>query len=256
MQHKGIPKIFNNQLPKSIRLLWLILCVLAIFTGIAFIVYLTKQYFQYNVTTSADVFRNQTTDFPVVTICNYNVFNTPDGKTYLKNIEKEFNKLETFKTISEDFSKIKTKLRIKHAKSILYKNKTLYNNISAIRYFGSTLESMMLSCFFGTQRCSPKDFEYFFDINHGNCYRYNSGLNSLNESVSIKRLITSGDSSGLQLDLYLGQENKNDRITYSSGIYLAIHNKSFRGLLTNNGFTVPTSRETKIGEKFFKFSFV
>ena len=87
------------------------------------------------------------------------------------------------------------------------------------------------------------DFEYFFDINYGNCYKYNSGLNSSNQSVSIKQIITSGDSHGLQLDLLLGQEDKNERITYSSGVYLAIHNKSFKGFLSTIGFNIPTGRE-------------
>ena len=109
-----------------------------------------QQYLQYGVITSANVFRNQTTEYPVVTICNFNVFNTPDGKAYLNSLGIQFNNSEVFKTISEKSNRIKTKLRIKYAKSVLYKNKTLYNNISLIRNFGNTLETMMLSCYFGT----------------------------------------------------------------------------------------------------------
>jgi len=60
-------------------------------------------------------------------------------------------------------------------------------------------------------------------------------------------VISSGDTTGLQLGLYVGTINLTDKITYSSGIYLTIHNKSFRSLPTY-GYNIPTGRATNIGK--------
>jgi len=106
---------------------------------------------------------------------------------------------------------------------------------------------MMLSCYFGSKTCSADDFEYFFDISYGNCYRFNSGKNSSNQSIPLRKVISSGDTSGLQLGLYLGEQNLNSIFTYSNGLYLAIHNQSFHGILPNNGLNIPTGRVTLIG---------
>jgi hypothetical protein len=202
------------------------------------------------VVTSSESLRNVTTEFPVVTLCNLNFFVTKSGQEYLNNLENEFANSDVYKNMPRD-SKSKTKLiqlRLKYAKSALYKNQTLWKNVSWIRTFGYELKDMMLSCYFGSEPCNDTEFEYFFDINYGNCYKYNSGLNSSNKSTSILSVISSGDTTGLQLGLYVGTINLTDKITYSSGIYLAIHNKSFKSLLPTNGFNIPTGRATNIGK--------
>jgi hypothetical protein len=50
----------------------------------------------------------------------------------------------------------------------------------------------------------------------------------------------------LQLGLYLGEQDKNRSLTYSTGIYLAIHNNSFQSILPDNGLNIPTSELTSI----------
>ena len=106
---------------------------------------------------------------------------------------------------------------------------------------------MMVSCYFGSKICNENDFEYFFDISFGNCYRFNSGLSSSNQRIPLKKVISSGDKNGFQLGIYLGPQDANKNLTFSTGLYLAIHNNSFRGLLPNNGLNVPTGKVTLIG---------
>ena len=248
----GIPKILNNQLSKNVRLIWVFLFVVTTFSAVWFLIDQTNLFLQYNVLTFINENRDSKTEFPVVTLCTLNFFNTPAGKDYLNDLETEFRNTNAFKKEKRMLSKSKVKLiqlRLKYAKNALYKNKTLFNNSSLIKSFGWQLKDMMLSCYFGSEPCDSSIFEYFFDINFGNCYRFNSGLNSSypNQSLPIKLAFNSGDSSGLQLDLYVGQEDSNNTNTYSSGIHLAIHNKSFIGFLSNNGFKIPTGRDTNIG---------
>jgi len=208
------------------------------------------------VISSTKIVRDTSTEFPVITLCNSNFFNTPSGKQYLKDLdfEKSSQVFQAKKINEINRSKIKlNQLRLVYAQSTLYKNKTLLNDFDSIRLYGSELKDMMFSCYFSSEPCNYTDFEYFFDIKYGNCYKYNSGLNGSNQNVSVKQVITSGDSSGLQLGLYIGQEDKNYKITSSSGIYLAIHNKSFKGSLSSNGFNIPTGIATNIGNFNFYF---
>ena len=99
--------------------------------------------------------------------------------------------------------------------------------------------------FFFYLECNESDFEYIFDINYGNCYRFNSG-------PELKKVIASGDTSGLQLGFYLGEQDKNRLLTYSTGIYLAIHNNSFQSILPDNGLNIPTSQLTSISNILIK----
>ena len=193
--------------------------------------------------------------FPAVTFCNFNFFNTDAGKQFLNRTLTEFANSDIYTANKATFAKSKIKLyqiNLKYAKSSMYKNKTVYNNKSLLQSFGMTLQDMMLSCYFGSQTCNYTDFEYYFDVNYGNCYKFNTGLNGFNQSVPVQQVITPGDTSGLQLGLSVGQEQLTDKITYSSGIYLAIHNDSFKSLLPTNGFNLPTGRETRIGINHFK----
>jgi len=83
------------------------------------------------VVTSSESLRNVTTEFPVVTLCNLNFFVTKSGQEYLNNLENEFANSDVYKNMPRD-SKSKTKLiqlRLKYAKSALYKNQTLWNHV-------------------------------------------------------------------------------------------------------------------------------
>ena len=77
-----------------------------------------------------------------------------------------------------------------------------------------SLSQMMQYCYFGHEQCRSTDFEYFFDINYGNCYKFNSGFNSSNQSIPVSKAIGSGHTYGFQLSLNLVQEELNDTVTY------------------------------------------
>jgi hypothetical protein len=208
---------------------------------------LTFQYFAYSVITNSDILRELSTPFPTVTLCDYNMFNTEEGYEFVKRARSGFNNIFS-KSEQSNKSKIRTiQSEIKYSKSLLYQNKTLYNNFELRKNLSLTLDKMILGCYFGSKECNISDFEYFFDINFGNCYRFNSGINSENQSITQKKVISSGDNSGLQLGLYLGPQDINNNLSFSTGLYLAIHNQTFRGLLPNNGLNIPAGRITLIG---------
>jgi hypothetical protein len=228
--------------------LWLILFIL-ITSGFFYLIFkLIIQFFNYSVSTNTDTLRDFTTPFPTVTLCDYNIFSTPEGTAFVKEYSINSDEMYKKSNMSDQDLKIKKiQSEIKYAKSFLLRNKTIYNNTELRKKFSLTLDKMMVSCYFGSKICSENDFEYFFDISFGNCYRFNSGISSSNQSIPLKKVISSGDNSGFQLEIYLGSQDANSSLTYLNGLYLAIHNNSFRGLLPNNGLNIPAGRTTLIG---------
>lgn len=192
--------MFNGQSPKIIRILWLCWCFLGMLEGIWFIICLTQQYFQYSVVTAIASARSVTTALPVVTFCNFNFFNADAGKQFLNSSLTEFANLDIYTANKGMFAKSKIKLyqiRLKYAKSSLLKNNAVYSNKCFLKSLGMTLQDMMLSCYFGSQPCSFSNFEYYYDLNYGNCYKFNTGLNGFNQSVPLQQVITPGENSGL-----------------------------------------------------------
>ena len=112
----------------------------------------------------------------------------------MKGAEYASDTLKTFKySRSNLFNKSKVKdieNRLKFLRSSLIK-KDNPNKSS----FGLIYDQMILSCYFGSEPCTVTDFEYIFDANLGNCYRFNSIFNG----SKVRKVITSGDTSGLQL---------------------------------------------------------
>jgi hypothetical protein len=199
-------------------------------------------YFKYSTVTSINVYRDSVTEFPTVTICSNNLFNTKNGNKYLNDLNLETNeKLNTISNIKN------IQNRLNYAKSALLKDKISFNNITFRKSLSSNLEEMMLSCYFLSNPCDLNDFEYFFSINYGNCYRFNSGYDSLNRKTSIRNIITSGVTNSLQIELFLGEQDINSQILFENDVYIAVHNKSYRDILSTDGFHMPTGKAAYIG---------
>jgi len=196
--------------------------------------HLCNQYFSYSILSNIEIKHDVVTTFPAVTICDRTIFNTQEGIAFLKDTLKTF-KITRNGPLHE--------LKLKFAKSSLLNNSTIYNDFELRKKMSKTLDQMIFECTFGSKDCNVSDFVYFFDINHGNCYRFNSGLNRATE---LKTVITSGDKTGLRLGLHLGSPND---FFDSTGVFVEIHDQSFRGLSTNSGFNVPTGAITSIGIK-------
>jgi hypothetical protein len=55
---------------------------------------------------------------------------------------------------------------------------------------GKTLDQIIIKCYLGPNECNlTSDFEYYFDINYGNCFRYNSGKD-MNNNVAPSKYIS------------------------------------------------------------------
>ena len=65
--------------------------------------------------------------------------------------------------------KIRTAVPHRYAKSD-------YLNDTEKKKLGYPFEDMLIDCKFEANTCSASEFEWYYDYNYGNCYRFNSGL--------------------------------------------------------------------------------
>jgi len=149
------------------------------------------EYFEYNTVLSTSFHHSTDTPFPVITICNLNSFNTVNGRNFLNEIQSSFNK--SFKLNSNEYFNYSSLKQIKehldYAKAIIFENKTIYNDKVSLESYHLKLDYLFISCYFGEPMCNTSDFEYFYDTKYTNCYRFNSGLNRLNQSMPIKKML-------------------------------------------------------------------
>lgn len=66
------------------------------------------------------------------------------------------------------------------------------NSSLNLRTLGFELSNMLLSCQFDHEPCSVADFEWFYNFDYGNCYRFNGNATS---PRSIKK---AGETNGLK----------------------------------------------------------
>ena len=260
MLSKGFPKVLNSDLPLIIRITWFFLAIIFVVGLVLSLKSQLMEYFEFNTVLSTSFHHSTDTPFPVITICNLNSFNTLNGRSFLNEIQSSFNK--SFKLNNNEYFNYSSLKHIKehldYAKAILFENKTIYNNKSNLESYNLKLDYLFISCYFGDQMCNTSDFEYFYDTKYTNCYRFNSGLNRSNQSIPIKKMFTYGDDlNSFQMELYLGRQDFNNTLDYlavTSGIYISIQNQSYKGILPNSVFTIPTGQSTKIGliRKFHK----
>ena len=247
----AIPKVFKE--PKlPVKILWLgsflfssSLCVYVLVANLI-------TYLQFGVTTNVNLYRVIPQDFPTVTICNSNGFLTESG---FDNIQKIYNKLLRPDYVSTnasyyDLTNFKLSELDQIAKTYLY----LDSNSTQRTDFSLTMDDMLVSCFFRYERCTSNDFEYFYDISLGNCYRFNSNVNADGSSSSTRKVYSAGPDSGLILELFVGSLDSSNYFSSTSGIFISVHNKTKKPVIPIEGVNLPTghSNDLAITKTFFQ----
>ena len=93
---------------------------------------------------------------------------------------------------------------------------------------GFSLDDMLVKCQFNKNPCSSADFEWYFDFHYGNCFKFNTGINSSGHSVPLKYSIIPGEENGLFLSFML--PDIANQLSYGDtiGLRIFVHNSSFR----------------------------
>ena len=197
-----------------VKLMW-IFCVLASTGACSYIIILSIMgYLQYDVVTKMSINVQTSSEFPTVTICNSvpfvtknstsfqsSVLNNPPFSAYLNYTDQNLP-IEPLKGLAQYFTNLNGKIQPDEVK----------------KTFGLTLDQMLLSCIHSGKSCTSADFEWYYDLVYGNCFRFNSNFTSL------KRTSNPGKGNGLRIELYVGSVNKVEINQQSTGAHIFVHN--------------------------------
>uniref|UniRef100_A0A2K6FHP1 Epithelial sodium channel subunit beta n=1 Tax=Propithecus coquereli TaxID=379532 RepID=A0A2K6FHP1_PROCO len=107
---------------------------------------------------------------------------------------------------------------------------------------GYPAEQLILSCLFGAEPCSYRNFTSIFYPHYGNCYIFNWGMTE-------KALPSAnpGTEFGLKLILDIGQEDYVPFLVSTAGVRLLLHEQRSYPFIREEGIYAMSGTETSIG---------
>ena len=220
----GLSNIIKNDLI-SIRSMW-ILCFL-LFSSICcyMMSHTIQEYIKFEVVSRVDVKYENEIVFPMITICRDNPFSTDfSTKILTRNLERNGFNISEY-NFDGSLSSLKLKFIAKKNNALLSAANTPENER---RKFGQYVNEIIISCLFNLQECDlDNDFEDYYDYYFGYCFRFNMGKLIGNIRQPIKYSSQAGQINGLQLELFIGAANENNRFfSIESGIAIFIHSQT------------------------------
>ena len=228
----AIPNIFRSE-NIFLKIMWIIFFLLSSGVCLYLIVQSFQDFFSYPVTTTVQIINEPKVVFPTISICNINPFKTGND-----NITKIYN--STLANVDLNFVP-----NLKLLTSSRYiKNYTYYQSDEQKKYLYKVLSDMFIFCKFNSFPCDAKDFEWYYNFDYGNCYKFNSNSSNLNY-VGKK-----GMQSSLQLELAVGNYKNSEPYTMNRGIRIVIHNHTDKKVfVADDGIDIKPGITTNIGVK-------
>jgi hypothetical protein len=199
----GISNIFKNKL-YILKTIWFILFMVSLLCCSWTIKRSINDYLSFDVITLFKVNYEKQLAFPSVGICNLDIFTTDYSQRTIANLTK--NPPQPV------------------PKNIKYWVK-LISNYDNLNYdkklFGFNLTEFLLNCMFNGNLCDlSQDFEHYYDLNYGNCFRFNSGRNS-EQKITYKP----SQLNGLHLEFFVGDPSQNTNfLSFDTGFVIYIDN--------------------------------
>ena len=109
--------------------------------------------------------------------------------------------------------------------------------------FSNELNTTIISCTYNLFKCNLSNFDWYYDSVLGNCFRFNSLLKNNNKNIETSNI--AGSYYGLQMEIYLGNQNYTNSFVYKNGLRVMIHNNSIIPSI-HEGIDVSPGLETSI----------
>lgn len=180
----GIPHFFRRHHLVN-RIFWAV-CFLASAGVCSWLIAQTiTDFLDFDTVTKTQSVHLVTTEFPTVSICNVNAYMTNTSYEFVKSVLVSNGLMNpvappeaTFRFFLEDTLKLLRFVTGMNAFSSL--------SNATRRSFGYRLEDMLLSCTYNLNPCTANDFEWYYDINFGNCYKFNGGNKQTKNFLKLK----------------------------------------------------------------------
>ncbi|CAF0905049.1 unnamed protein product [Brachionus calyciflorus] len=221
----GLPNLARNE-SRILRIAWAIATLASWSYSFYLVISCILAFFNYKTITNTRQVYEAPSFFPAVDVCNLYPYPdldmTKDPEIYIHDRIRSADKQLYYVLIDIESS---------------YNDSALYDS-------GFKIEDLIKSCKFNGKACDYSDFYRYHNWYHGNCYRFNGGLNSNETTIPLKNSSKAGWRNGLQLELYAGIDLS---LTYRTGFRIVIHNQSEEIFPEEDGINVPAKTETNIG---------
>lgn len=197
---------------KCVRVIWFIFFGLSATLCSYMIIQNIAHYFEYEVNTKIRVFTEIPTLFPTISICNINPFVTTNATEFL-------NKFLRYKSDGSLVYQIDLDLARRQAKNPAFGDESR-------KSLGLKLEEMIITCMYNDEPCKYDEFEWYYDINHGNCFKFNSGIDRNGNKLPLKYVKKEGNLNGFRAELFVGSHQNSFLTDYYSGLYVFVSNST------------------------------
>ncbi|KAI4559549.1 hypothetical protein MJG53_018075 [Ovis ammon polii x Ovis aries] len=103
-------------------------------------------------------------------------------------------------------------------------------------------DELLVTCFFDGVSCDARNFTLFHHPMYGNCYTFNNRQNETILSTSM-----GGSEFGLQVILYINEEEYNPFLVSSTGAKVIVHRQDEYPFIEDMGTEIETAMATSIG---------
>jgi hypothetical protein len=247
----GLSNIYQSK-SRLNQLLWILMVILSSCVCIYFIIISLTDYFSYSVTTETRILNEHHSLFPVVTICNKNIFTSDESVEYLKQLIREKNLIDFFNEtsfISDESISTQEKYNSLFYFIRLARSNLLKDNQNMSKY-SQPLEKILISCDYAGLKCDSNDFDLIYNSIYGNCFQFNSGRNR-----TIRKMTKLGKFNGLTLELYVGLSDELNKLALNKGLFVSISNQTdYPFDYLPNSFDIQSGLETNIQVERFVYN--
>ncbi|XP_040276454.1 acid-sensing ion channel 5 isoform X2 [Bufo bufo] len=225
------------------RVLWGVVVLTFVMAAFSQVCLRVVNYFSWPTTTSVTVQYADTIEFPSVTFCNLNRYQTNAVNNlsiafFMWNIVSTVLHFSNAGEISHNLQEVIDFLQLNQNFSIkdFTKNYGFYIN-----------NSTLLKCDFYGMPCYPEDFEHVF-TEYGNCYTFNP-----NSCKSHARVSTSGRGLSVLFDIKQPEFTDDPSLGYvDAGITFVIHSPKIRPRFDGLGLQCPAGMHAHTLIRYFK----
>ena len=212
----GLPNIFKSK-TLFLKIMWTFFILVSLSYCSFSIIKSINSYYSWEYVTNIDVIQEVPTEFPAITICNLNIYESEFAQQLLKQI---FSNLGN---ISNDsyYHSVTTKYSFQFISMGDNFNDENRRNLSL------PLKDFLIDCNFGLSKCSAEEFDWYYSMQYGNCYTFNSGHNIKGQKQLVRNSSQAGSFNGLRLELFLGKQSDVPNLVSNSGAHVFVNNKSF-----------------------------
>ena len=199
-----------------------------------------SDYLSYDVITKTNIKYLPKMIFPMVTLCNLNLFATNYSSKFIRNYLKNYSS-----EIDENHPNFAYHIDINLAvRNFILNNK---NDKESKYLFGRKLNDIIIRCEFDLLNCDlDQDFDAYFDDKFGVCFRFNSGKNMNGSDVNHKFTYNQEVTEGLRLELFIGSASENENMfSEENGFHVFISNDTnlYDSVSISPGFSTKISIE-------------